>query len=185
MLSEEQFDSSLLAIANFVDIKSPYTLGHSRVVAELGEAAGSVLGLPPSELQTLRRAGLVLGFGRLGVSNAIWDKPGPLGAGEWERVRMHPYITERMLLQSSPPCASRCDRRCSIARASTIGLPTRPRGRSDHGCTLASSVRRMHFRRCANRGPTASARPARRRPQKSSVPKYGVDAWTAMPSKRF
>jgi HD-GYP domain-containing protein (c-di-GMP phosphodiesterase class II) len=31
------------------------------------------------------------------VSNAIWDKRGALGAGEWERVRMHPYLTERML----------------------------------------------------------------------------------------
>ena len=31
------------------------------------------------------------------MSNAIWDKRGPLGAGEWERVRMHPYLTERML----------------------------------------------------------------------------------------
>jgi DNA-binding CsgD family transcriptional regulator len=43
---------------------------------------------------------LVHDLGRLGVSNAIWDKPGPLGAGEWERVRMHPYLTERMLHQS-------------------------------------------------------------------------------------
>jgi HD-GYP domain-containing protein (c-di-GMP phosphodiesterase class II) len=42
----------------------------------------------------------VHGFGRLGVSNSIWDKRGPLGAGEWERVRMHPYLTERMLQQS-------------------------------------------------------------------------------------
>jgi HD-GYP domain-containing protein (c-di-GMP phosphodiesterase class II) len=40
-------------------------------------------------------------LGRLGVSNSIWDKPGPLGAGEWERVRMHPYYTERMLQQSA------------------------------------------------------------------------------------
>ena len=39
-------------------------------------------------------------LGRLGVSNAIWDKRGPLGAGEWERVRLHPYLTERMLRQS-------------------------------------------------------------------------------------
>ena len=39
-------------------------------------------------------------LGRLGVSNSIWDKPGPLGAGEWERVRLHPHITERMLHQS-------------------------------------------------------------------------------------
>jgi HD-GYP domain-containing protein (c-di-GMP phosphodiesterase class II) len=38
--------------------------------------------------------------GRLGVSNTIWDRPGPLGAGEWERVRLHPYLTERMLQQS-------------------------------------------------------------------------------------
>jgi hypothetical protein len=59
------------------------------------------MGLPESDLRTLRRAGLVQGFGRLGISNAIWDKPGPLGAGEWERVRMHPYITERMLRQST------------------------------------------------------------------------------------
>jgi len=34
------------------------------------------------------------------VSNAIWDKPGPLGAGEWERVRLQPYLTERILRQS-------------------------------------------------------------------------------------
>ena len=40
------------------------------------------------------------GFGRLGISNAIWDKPGPLGAGEWERVRLHPYLTERICGQS-------------------------------------------------------------------------------------
>ena len=49
---------------------------------------------------TLNRAGLVHGYGRLGVSNGIWDKPGPLAAGEWERVRMQPYLTGRMLQQS-------------------------------------------------------------------------------------
>jgi HD-GYP domain-containing protein (c-di-GMP phosphodiesterase class II) len=52
-------------------------------------------------VQTLRRAALVHGFGRLGVSNSIWDKPGPLGPGERERVRMQPYFTERMLHQSA------------------------------------------------------------------------------------
>jgi HD-GYP domain-containing protein (c-di-GMP phosphodiesterase class II) len=52
------------------------------------------------EAGTLGRAALAHDFGRMGVSNAIWDKPGPLGAGEWERVRFHPYITERMLRQS-------------------------------------------------------------------------------------
>jgi HD-GYP domain-containing protein (c-di-GMP phosphodiesterase class II) len=100
VLSGEQFDDALLAIANFVDLKSPYTLGHAGAVADLVAEAGTRLGLPESEVRTLRRAGLVHGLGRLGVSNAIWDKPGPLGAGEWERVRIHPYLTERMLHQS-------------------------------------------------------------------------------------
>jgi len=100
VLSGERFDAALLAIANFVDLKSPYTLGHSHAVADLAREAGAQLGLPEGELRTLRRAGLVHDFGRLGVSNSIWDKRGPLGAGEWERVRMHPYLTERMLHQS-------------------------------------------------------------------------------------
>ena len=58
--------------------------------------------LAAGDLTMLRRAGLVHGLGRLGVSNSIWDKRGPLGAGEWERVRMQPYLTERMLHQSPP-----------------------------------------------------------------------------------
>ena len=99
-LSGEQFDAALVAVADFVDLKSPYTLGHARAVAGLAAAAGAQLGLAAGDLTTLRRAGLVHGLGRLGVSNSIWDKRGPLGAGEWERVRMQPYLTERMLHQS-------------------------------------------------------------------------------------
>jgi HD-GYP domain-containing protein (c-di-GMP phosphodiesterase class II) len=101
VLSEEQCDAALHAIANFIDLKSPHTLGHAVAVAELCAAAGALLGLPPNDVRMLRRAGLVHDFGRLGVSNAISDKPGPLGAGEWERVRMQPYFTERMLHQSA------------------------------------------------------------------------------------
>ena len=83
-----------------MELKSPFFLGHARAVSELGAEAGARLGLPASEVRTLRRAGLVHGLGRLGISNAIWDKPGPLGAGEWERVRLQPYLAERMLSQS-------------------------------------------------------------------------------------
>ena len=53
---------------------------------------GAKVGLSGLELGALRRAGVVHGWGRLGVSNAIWDKRGTLRAGEWERVRMHPYF---------------------------------------------------------------------------------------------
>jgi HD-GYP domain-containing protein (c-di-GMP phosphodiesterase class II) len=100
VLSGDRFDAALLAIANFVDLKSPYFLGHARAVAELAAEAGVRLGLGEPELSLLRRAGLVHDLGRLGVSNAIWDKRGPLGPGEWERIRMHPYLTSRMLRQS-------------------------------------------------------------------------------------
>jgi len=101
VLSETEFDRALLAIADFVDLKSPYTLGHARAVSALAAEAGKKLGLEDEEVEILRRAGLANDLGRLGVSNAIWDKRGALGAGEWERVRMHPYLTERMLYQST------------------------------------------------------------------------------------
>jgi HD-GYP domain-containing protein (c-di-GMP phosphodiesterase class II) len=100
ILTGERVDAALLAIATFIDLKSPYTLGHARAVADLAAEAGTTLGLAGDDITRLRRAGLVHDFGRLGVSNAIWDKCGPLGAGEWERVRTHPYLTERMLMQS-------------------------------------------------------------------------------------
>jgi HD-GYP domain-containing protein (c-di-GMP phosphodiesterase class II) len=100
-LTQQEFDEALTAIADFVDLKSPFTLGHARAVSELAAAAASVLGLPAADIDVVRRAGLVAGFGRLGVSNTIWDRPGPLGAGEWERVRLHPYLTERMLHQAA------------------------------------------------------------------------------------
>jgi HD-GYP domain-containing protein (c-di-GMP phosphodiesterase class II) len=100
-LTSEEFDRALVAVADFVDLKSPYTLGHARAVAELTAETARQLGLAAAEVETLHRAGLVHDLGRLGVSNAIWDKCGPLGAGEWERVRLSPYLTERMLSQST------------------------------------------------------------------------------------
>ncbi len=101
VLSGERFDTALAAIANFIDLKSPYFLGHSTSVADLVAEASRQQGLPAHDVRALRRAGLVHAFGRLGVSNAILDKRGGLGAGDWERVRLQPYLTERMLRQST------------------------------------------------------------------------------------
>lgn len=100
-LSEEQFDAACLALADFADVKSPYTLGHSRGVAELAAQAARHCGLPATDVVTIRRAGLVHDIGCVGVSTSIWSKPGPLSEREWERVRMHPYYTERILAR--PP----------------------------------------------------------------------------------
>jgi HD-GYP domain-containing protein (c-di-GMP phosphodiesterase class II) len=100
-LSPAECDEVLAAIGRYVDIKSPYTLGHSTAVASLASASGAGLGLAEPDQRLLHRAGLVAGFGRLGVSNAIWDKKAPLSPGDWERVRLHPQYTVRMLRQSA------------------------------------------------------------------------------------
>ena len=78
ILSGDELDAALTALANFIDVKSPYTLGHSAAIAELAGAATRVAGLPAADAVLARRAGLVHDLGRLGVSNAVWDKPGAL-----------------------------------------------------------------------------------------------------------
>ena len=80
-LPEAEFDQALLAIADFVDLKSPYMLGHARAVSNLAAETATKLGLGGEEVEILRRAGLANDLGRLGVSNAIWDKRGALGLG--------------------------------------------------------------------------------------------------------
>src|SRR3954447_5560263 len=101
VLSDEALESALEAIADFTDLKSPWTIGHSRGVADLAHAAAASYGLSDDDARLVRRAALVHDLGRLGVSNAIWDKRGALTAAEVERVRMHPYLTERMLASSA------------------------------------------------------------------------------------
>lgn len=100
VLSASECDEALKAISRFVDLKSPYTLGHSTAVADLAAGAAASIGASESEVALVRRSALVMRFGCLGVSNAIWDKARPLSASEWERIRLEPYLTERMLRHS-------------------------------------------------------------------------------------
>jgi HD-GYP domain-containing protein (c-di-GMP phosphodiesterase class II) len=96
-----QLDDVLEAMADLVDMKSPHLAGHSRGVANLAAEAARGSGLPSGSATVIRRAGLIHDLGRLGVSNAVWDKPGPLTDAEIERVRLHPYLTDRMLARVS------------------------------------------------------------------------------------
>jgi len=99
-LGEEQVEAMLEAIADFADVKSPYTIGHSRGVADLAGEAARVFGLGEASARQVRLAGLVHDLGRLGVPNTVWDKRAQLSHAETERVRLHPYFTERMLICS-------------------------------------------------------------------------------------
>ena len=63
-------------------------------------AAGERLGLDEERLALLEVAGLLHDVGRVGISNVIWERPGPLTRAEWEQVRLHPYHSERVLVGS-------------------------------------------------------------------------------------
>jgi HD-GYP domain-containing protein (c-di-GMP phosphodiesterase class II) len=95
--SPEELDDLLAALGDFVDLKSTYRQGHSRAVAALVERAARLRGLPESEVRLVRRAAWVHDLGRMGVPTTIWDKRGPRSPSEQERVRLYPYLTQRIL----------------------------------------------------------------------------------------
>jgi HD-GYP domain-containing protein (c-di-GMP phosphodiesterase class II) len=97
----EELDQAFEAFADYADIKSPFTLGHSRGVAELAAAAAATIGLPNDDVVLVRRAALVHDVGVIGVSAGILDKAGRLTEAERERIRTHPYLTARTF--SKPP----------------------------------------------------------------------------------
>jgi HD-GYP domain-containing protein (c-di-GMP phosphodiesterase class II)/predicted DNA-binding protein (UPF0251 family) len=84
-------------LADFADLKSTWTLGHSRGVAGRAMRGAEALGATDEERARVEIAALVHDIGRVAVSNAIWDKPGPLERGETEQVRTHAFHTDRIV----------------------------------------------------------------------------------------
>ncbi len=97
MLRGAELDSLLGAIGDFADLKCPFTVGHSRAVAELAAAAARQMGLASTDVEIIRRAGLVHDLGRMGVPNSVWERSAPLSESDLERVRLYPYLTGRVL----------------------------------------------------------------------------------------
>ena len=100
MLEGTAIDEALRAIGDFGDLVSPYLSGHSGGVADLAEAAARLGGFPAADIVAVRRAALVHDVGRVAVPARIWKQPGQLTADDWEKVRLHPYHTERVLVRS-------------------------------------------------------------------------------------
>ena len=90
-------DTPLRAMADFADLKSRWFRGHSAAVAELAVSAGAAAGMSVDDARWLGRAALVHDVGQVGIAAGIWDHPGRLSAEQWERVRLHPYLSERVL----------------------------------------------------------------------------------------
>ena len=99
-LEGEAIDRALSAVGGFADLISPYLSGHSAGVAELAAAAADRCRLGATQATAVRRAALVHDLGRVAIGARVWHRAGPLTAGEWEQVRLHPYQTERVISRS-------------------------------------------------------------------------------------
>jgi HD-GYP domain-containing protein (c-di-GMP phosphodiesterase class II) len=97
LLDEDYLDDIAEAFGKVVDAKSPFTAGHSARVGLYTALLGESLDLPESRRRWLKRGALLHDVGKLGVSNAILDKPGKLDDAEWASVRQHPVYTESIL----------------------------------------------------------------------------------------
>ena len=96
-LDDDYLDDIAAAFGQVVDSKSPFTSGHSTRVATYVDQVASALGLSASRRRWLKRGALLHDVGKLGVSNAVLDKPGKLDDAEWAQVRAHAQHTEAIL----------------------------------------------------------------------------------------
>jgi HD-GYP domain-containing protein (c-di-GMP phosphodiesterase class II) len=101
---DERLDRVAEAFAGIVDAKSPFTARHCAGVAEIADGMAATMGLDDATRRLLRRAALLHDVGKLGVSNRILDKPGPLSDGEWGAVRRHPRLS-MVILRAVPALA--------------------------------------------------------------------------------
>lgn len=100
-IDDDRLDTIAEAFAQVVDSKSPYTYGHSARVALYTDVIARETGLNADRRRWLRRGALLHDIGKLGVSNAILDKPGKLDAAEWELVKAHARYSEEILSRVS------------------------------------------------------------------------------------
>jgi HD-GYP domain-containing protein (c-di-GMP phosphodiesterase class II) len=97
---ESELPQVAAAFGDLADLKTPFTHGHSKGVATLAKVAAERMGLDSEITERLHVAALLHDLGRVGVSDAIWEKPGRLTGPEWEQVRVHAYHSERILATS-------------------------------------------------------------------------------------
>jgi HD-GYP domain-containing protein (c-di-GMP phosphodiesterase class II) len=100
-IPQAQLDNVARVFADMVDLKTPFTLGHSTGVADLAAAAAVRLRLPDDTVNVVRRAALLHDLGRVTIASHVWERPRPLTVVQQEQVRLHPYHTERILARSA------------------------------------------------------------------------------------
>src|SRR4051794_3946789 len=97
-LDEAECEEAYLAIADMIDMRMPFTFGHSRAVAALAAAAGKRAALPAADIRALRWAAYTHDIGELATPVSTWMRAGALTERETDAARLHPYHGERALL---------------------------------------------------------------------------------------
>ncbi len=92
----ERAESVLFSLARSIEGKDPYTHGHCERLAEYSVRLGQEIGLAEEQITALRRAGVVHDIGKVAIPDAILLKPGRLTEEEWEIIRQHPVVGERI-----------------------------------------------------------------------------------------
>jgi diguanylate cyclase (GGDEF)-like protein/putative nucleotidyltransferase with HDIG domain len=89
--------ATLLSLAEALDLRDAGTADHCQTVGRHAELTARELGLAPTLVERVRLAGVLHDIGKIGLSDAILGKPGPLDEDEWTEMRRHPEIGARIL----------------------------------------------------------------------------------------
>jgi len=89
--------SSIIGLAEELDVRDTGGTGHCQTVARYAELMARALGLESDHVERVRLAGLLHDIGKTGVSDRLMSKSGPLEPDEWHSIRTHPEIGARLL----------------------------------------------------------------------------------------
>ncbi len=99
--SQQRLDRAYLefieTMANALDARDPYTAGHSQRVGVLSRAIASAMHLPPKEIDQIQTGAELHDIGKIGVPDAVLQKPGRLTDEEFGLIQLHPQIGKRIL----------------------------------------------------------------------------------------
>lgn len=90
------------ALNNALEVKDPYTLGHSRRVSEWSWKIAKSMGLSSSRCEQVRLAALFHDIGKIGIQDSILLKSGPLTSEEFGEIKRHPIVSYNILKPVDP-----------------------------------------------------------------------------------
>ncbi len=93
----ELFLSSVKTLVYALEAKDVYTSGHSQRVTEMAVEIGQAMGLGEAQLEKIRLAGVLHDIGKIGVPESILNKPGRLEKDEYDIVKAHSELGEKIL----------------------------------------------------------------------------------------